>query len=125
MKKLIVMSVFALGSMVSFASNGQKELVLENFNALTSGKHLIATESQEFSASSTATYEIVVWITICETFEDGSIGEINYGMPTGNTTPCFDAVQLASLKAMYESMYWMMYPNACDIDARETLVIEC
>lgn len=35
MKKLIITSIFALGFMVSFANNGQKELELEKFNALT------------------------------------------------------------------------------------------
>lgn len=125
MKKLLVISLFALGFLVSFADNGQKEFILEKFNPVTAENPLTVVESQESSASPTAIYEIVIWITICETFEDGSIGKISYGIPTGNPLVCMDATTLASIKAMYESMYWMMYPNACDIDARETLLDDC
>ena len=109
--------------MLSFAGNGQNELLLKNFNTVTIENSLTAVEAQEFSVSSTASYEIVIWLTFCETFEDGSIGEINYGVPVSPVS-CVDAATLASIKAMYESiyLYWLMYPNACKIEARETLI---
>ncbi|MFA5556342.1 MAG: hypothetical protein WCY06_09350 [Flavobacteriaceae bacterium] len=56
------MSIFALGFMVSFANNGQKELELEKFNIVTPENQSTVVEFQEFSASSIATYELVVWI---------------------------------------------------------------
>ncbi|MDR6969518.1 hypothetical protein J2X31_003551 [Flavobacterium arsenatis] len=124
MKKLIVMGVFALGSMVSFADNGQKELILEKFNAVITANSLTV-ESQESSVSSTASYEITIWITICETLGDGSTAETSYGIPTGNPTPCLDANGLAFIKTNYETLYLFMYPNACKIEARETLLEIC
>lgn len=119
MKKLIITSIFALGFMVSFANNGQKELELEKFNVVTPENQSTVVEFQEFSASSIATYELVVWIYIC----DGENGT-SYGLPLP-TAYCIDSTQLATLKAMYESIYWIYNPDSCRIEVRETLIEEC
>ncbi len=117
MKKIITLSVFTLGSMVSFAGNGEKDFALENFSALTAEK-VLTKESQEFF-NHTAYYDLTARVVT--------------GTPTNSIiqlipiteTNCIDATQLASLITAYESVYAIMYPDASSVTVTATKIDDC
>lgn len=111
MKKLIMVGVLALGSLVSFAGNGQKEISLQKFNDVKV-ENALTSESQEFF-NHTANYHIVARIFVCG---PGNIGTDWFETATGpNGTGCVDATQLASIITLYENLYGITHADACNV----------
>lgn len=98
--------------MISFAGNGEKYFILQNFNTLAIENDLTV-ESQE-NLNPTATYDIQIRIFIC----DGETSTDWFETATGpNGTSCVDENQLEPIKQMYIQMYSIYYPNVCNIVA--------
>lgn len=121
MRKLIALSFFALSFMVAFASNGERDLVLENFNKL-SVENATTAESQE-ALNQTAVYEIQIRIFICDGEGTGTDWFTTVTGPNG--TGCIDENQLEQIKQMYLQMYSIYYPGACNLAAYETKLYDC
>lgn len=110
MRNLIMMSVFALGSMISFANNGEKEIKSEKLNAEI--ENSVTTESQEFF-NHTSNYEIIAQIFVCGSNGTGTNWFETASGPNG--TGCVDATQLAAIISTYETLYGITHPDACDV----------
>src|SRR5690554_112182 len=94
------MSVFVLGSMISFASNDEKENKSEKLNIEI--ENSVTTESQDFF-NHTFNYEIIAQIFVC----GSSSTSINWleTASAPNHTGCVGATQLAAITSRYETLY--------------------
>lgn len=121
MKKLIIMSLFTLSSMLCFAGNGQKEVALENFNVVTV-ENTQTTELQEFF-NHQSNYDLIAEIFVCGPGGTGTSFFITITPAMG--TGCVDATQLATMIALYESIAAISYPDACDIQITANKRSDC
>jgi len=119
MKKLIIMSVFALCSMISFAGNGQKELADKTFNEVKIENSSASESDANFNTGNVYKIDIrIFWVC--------SGGMSNDSFQTAiDQTACLDATQLANVKAMYLMLYQTMYPDVCNIVVYDTLLYPC
>lgn len=117
MKKLIIMSVFAMCTMISFAGNGQKELADKAFNEVKIENSLESDAA--FNTGNVYKIDIrIFWVC--------SGGMSNDSFQTAiEQTNCLDATQLANVKAMYLMLYQTMYPDVCNIMVYDTLLYSC
>ena len=125
MRNLILISVCALGSMVSFAGNGNKDKEVKLEKTTTQNvENLCAENSQEFF-NHTANYAIVAHVYSCPA--EGGVNTIDYfeTLSGANGTGCVDDAQLASMIALYEGIADLMYPDACDIDVFAVKLYDC
>src|SRR5690606_32358191 len=98
-----------------------KEIFLERFNEITVEKALTL-ESQEFF-NHTSNYRIIARIFICG---PGNTGTDYFETATGpNGTGCVDATQLASIITLYENMYAITHPDACDVVIYAEKIDDC
>lgn len=113
MKKLIMLSIFALGTVSSFAGNGETEIASKEFSSVSSDLN------EEFSNGDL--YRIDIKITwTC------SGGLANSSFKTAiEQTACLDATQLASVKSMYLMLYQTMYPDVCNVEVYEHFIDSC
>lgn len=120
MKKLIMMSVFVLGSMTSFADNGEKNFTLEKLNVITV-KNTSTADSQEFF-NHTAYYTIVARIFVCGS---GNIGTDWFETVIPQTN-CLDTTQLATAITTYEYLYnTVYYPDSCRVEITAHKIDDC
>jgi len=115
-----MMSMFALGTITAFAGNGEREIALEKFNDLTVENQ--SNDSKDFF-NHTANYVLSARIFICG---PGNVGTDYFVTATGpNGTGCVDATQLASLITLYENMYAITHPGACNVIIYSDKIDDC
>lgn len=121
MKKLFLMSVFALGSMASFAGNGEKEIENYNFKDYSLQTQLVQDANDFFEVKSQ--YRIVIW----RYFWDPVSGHgSSYGQVAIASTPCYTEAEAETFRAGIEAVYQSMStePNT-SVWAVKEIVQEC
>ncbi len=120
MKKIIIMSIFALCTMISFADNGQKELADKTFNEVKIENSSASESDANFNTGNVYKIDIrIFW----KCYPTG--GHTDSFVTAIEQTTCLDATQLANVKAMYLMLYQTMYPDVCDIMVYDTLLYSC
>lgn len=108
MKKLIMMSIFALGTITAFAGNGEKEIASKR----------ITEDSQEFFTTHKK-YRIEIWYYI----SDGTYAT-SHGQTVIPETQCLDDTNIEILRSSLETAYQAMNPGR-NLRAKIVLLEDC
>ncbi|GEM_PF-1065627 len=121
MKKLILMSLFALSTIFSFAGNGEKEIANYDFKGINITTHVLDNSNDLFEIKHQ--YQIVIW----RSFWDPVSGNgSSYGQVAIASTPCFTEAEAENFRAGIEAVYQSMpaEPNT-SVWAVKEIIMEC
>lgn len=118
MKKFIMMSVFALGTITASAGNGEKEIEKDVFK-VEKAQNSFSTDSERL-LSTTSVYSISARVFVCGS--EHSTDFIEYIQDS----QCITLDQLESIKTMYHTLYsTIYYPTSCNIIIMATHKFDC